>query len=312
MKITELIRHYIYIPYKPPVDPYWGWKAPCHGAHAVIIEMKTDEGVTGWGETAGREALARHGDAAEMIIGWQYIFGILIYFIITGIYYTIIFYRKFREKELNEAHMQLLTRDAQLKALKMQINPHFLFNSLNSINALVTTDPKLARKMIELLSDLFRISLYHREKIFLPVKQELSFAHKYLEIESIRFSDRLSVTEDIDESLTDALFPALTLQPLLENAVKHGIAKSRGNSTISIILQSTPDKMITCTISNTVDLNSPVQMEKIGTGLENIRRRLRLLYGENHEFTAELAHGNIFIVTFRIPEKYDDQGNNNR
>jgi len=69
MKITEVIRHYLYIPYKPPVDPYWGWQAPCHGAHAVIMEMKTDEGITGWGETAGREAVARHGKAAEAIVG---------------------------------------------------------------------------------------------------------------------------------------------------------------------------------------------------------------------------------------------------
>lgn len=69
MKIAEIIRHYLYIPYKPPVDPYWGWKAPCHGAHAVIVEMKTDEGVTGWGETAGREAVARHQNAAEVIVG---------------------------------------------------------------------------------------------------------------------------------------------------------------------------------------------------------------------------------------------------
>ena len=69
MKITEIIRHYLYVPYKPPVDPYWGWKAPCHGAHAVIIEMKTDEGITGWGETAGREAVAQHASAAEKILG---------------------------------------------------------------------------------------------------------------------------------------------------------------------------------------------------------------------------------------------------
>ncbi len=239
--------------------------------------------------------------SAAEIIGWQYIFGILIYFIIGGVYYTIIYYRQFREKALKETEMKLLTRDAELKALKMQINPHFLFNSLNSINALVTKNPNLARKMIELLSDLFRISLDLEDKIFLSLKDELEFAHKFLEIEKIRFSDRLSITEIIDQNLLNTKFPALILQPLLENCIKHGITKKRGMSSILIKIEKQSINRILCTISNKINKPFSANSIKKGTGLKNIKQRLKLLYDDNFIFSIDHADSNEFIVKISIP-----------
>jgi len=239
--------------------------------------------------------------SATAIIGWQYIFGILIYFIIAGIYYTIIYYRQYKEKVFVEAEMKLLTRDAELRALKMQINPHFLFNSLNSINALVTKNPKLARKMIELLSDLFRISLDLKDKILLPLKNELEFAHKFLAIEKIRFSDRLIIHEDIDSSLLDKKFPALILQPLLENCIKHGITEKRGKCSIVMEIKPENSDRIQCLISNTGKNTITVNKIKHGTGLKNIQHRLRLLYDNNYMFFIDNAVSDKFTVKIIIP-----------
>ncbi|MFO7891620.1 MAG: histidine kinase [bacterium] len=251
--------------------------------------------------------LAQGSYSATAIIGWQYIFGILIYFIIAGIYYTIIYYRQYKEKALKETEMKLLTRDAELRALKMQINPHFLFNSLNSINALVTKNPKLARKMIEVLSDLFRISLDLKDKILLPLKNELEFAHKYLEIEKIRFSDRLTIQEDIDYSLLDKKFPALILQPLLENCIKHGITEKRGKCSILMKIVLENSNQIQCYISNTVKNSVTSHKIKQGTGLKNIQHRLRLLYDDNYMFFIDNADSDKFIVKMIIPIYKDEK-----
>jgi len=250
--------------------------------------------------------------SATSIIGWQYIFGILIYFIIIGVYYTIIYYQQFKEKALKEAEMKLLTRDAELKALKMQINPHFLFNSLNSINALVTKNPKLARRMIELLSDLFRISLDIKDKILLPLKDELEFAHKFLEIERIRFSDRLKIMEEIDPSLLNKKFPALLLQPLLENCIKHGITKKRGTCSISLKIKKENSKRISCIISNTI--NKPITAfgQQKGNGLDNIKQRLQLLYNDNYIFSTDNTDTSEFIVKISLPiHKHEENKDNN-
>lgn len=235
------------------------------------------------------------------IVSWQFLFGMMTYLLVAGIFYTIIYYQQFQEKTIREAEMKLLTRDAELKALKMQINPHFLFNSLNSINALVTKNPTLARKMIEVLSDLFRISLDLKDKILLTVKDELEFAHKYLEIEKIRFSDRLTIREDIDSSLLDKQFPALILQPLLENCIKHGITEKRGKCSIFIKIFKNNSDCITCIISNTI--NKPISRQNIqqGTGLKNIKHRLRLLFDNNYIFSLDNADSKEFVVKISIP-----------
>ena len=243
------------------------------------------------------------------IIGWQFLFGAITYLLIVGIFYTIIYYRRFREKELGEAELKILTRDAELEALKMQINPHFLFNALNSVSALVRERPDQAREMIAGLSDLLRATLEMREKTTIPLRDELDLARQYLDIESIRFRDRLTVSEDVAPDLLDNLFPALTLQPLLENAVKHGVASHRGKGTVQLSLEKM-DGAIRCTVTNKVEHGSTVPFPDVarGTGLSNIRRRLDLLYGEAALFTVDASKPGTFTVTLHIPLEPHETG----
>ena len=132
------------------------------------------------------------------VIGWQFLFGMVQCFFVAGIFYTITYYRNLKQKEMEQAELKILTRDAELKALKLQINPHFLFNSLNSINALVTKDGTLARKMISQLSELLRMSLESDDKLLIPLKEELDLLHTYLSIEQVRFGDKMTIKEEID------------------------------------------------------------------------------------------------------------------
>ena len=240
------------------------------------------------------------------IIGWQFLFGVITYLLIAGLFYTIIYYRQFREKELKEAELKLLTRDAEFKALKMQINPHFLFNALNSINALVTQDPKEARSVIGQLSDLLRISLETREKRLAPLEEELAFVHLYLDIERVRFGDRMKYEERIDDSLLSLPFPTMVLQPLIENAVKHGIAEKRGKGKITLEIGRRMDR-VECFVSNTVSHARGIKRSSAsnGTGLENLRRRLDLLYGAEYSYYAGLKDRIVYEATLSFPEKYD-------
>lgn len=246
---------------------------------------------------------------ARVVIGWQFLFGMITYLLIAGIFYTIIYYKQFREKQLQEAELKLLTRDAELKALKMQIHPHFLFNSLNSINALVTRNPKQTREMIAKLSELLRVSLESRDKMLVPLKEELEFVHLYLEIEKIRFSDRMEVEEEIDPELLDVPFPAMVLQPLLENAVIYGVSEYRGMGRIRLLMKK-EDHRLCCIVTNTVAKKQTRGRSKSkgnGTGLENIRRRLNLFYSGNHDFKTGYPESGRFEVRLSIPMKLDEK-----
>jgi sensor histidine kinase YesM len=243
----------------------------------------------------------------EKTIGWQFTNGLTLYLLIVGIYYTLIYYKHFREKELRETELRLLTRDAELKALKMQINPHFLFNSLNSINALVTQNPNQAREMIARLSDLFRLTLENRDKMIMPLKEELDVARLYLEIEKIRFGDRLKTIEDIEPALLSLAFPAMVLQPLLENAVKHGISGKRGCGTIRLTIKKTKNE-IHCNVYNTYQkkYQQRQSMTINGTGLSNINQRLNLLYKDNYSLVIDDSISGLFRITVTIPVMFNE------
>ena len=239
----------------------------------------------------------------DTTIGWQYWSGIIQYALITSIFYTIIYYRNFREKELNEAKLRLLSREAELKALKMQLDPHFLFNSLNSINTLVTQNPETARQMIIRLSDLLRMSLENRDALLVPLQRELDIAHAYLEIEQIRFGDKMNYQEKVEHDLLIKPVLAMLLQPLLENAIKHGIADSRRGGLIQLEIRQKQDDM---EISITNDHQKSRTQNQIdyfsnGTGLNNIKQRLDKFYGKNYSIDIDASQSNHFKVTLKLP-----------
>jgi LytS/YehU family sensor histidine kinase len=225
------------------------------------------------------------------------------YFLVAGIFYTTIYYRNLKQKEIEQAELKILTRDAELKALKLQMNPHFLFNSLNSINALVTKDPASARKMIAQLSDLLRMSLETHDKLFIPLKEELDLVHTYLAIEQMRFGDKMIVQEDIDPGLMTKSFPAMLLQPLLENAVKHGIASTRAGGTISLIIKQENRQIVGTVVNETAGVALPKisASENNGISINNIRQRLDRMYGDNYNWQIDRSETNKFKIEFKLP-----------
>ena len=237
------------------------------------------------------------------IIGWQFLFGMIQYFFVAGIFYTIIYHRNLKQKEMEQAELKILTRDAELKALKLQMNPHFLFNSLNSINALVTKDAALARKMIAQLSELLRMSLESHDKLLIPLKEELDLVHTYLAIEQMRFGEKMIVREDVEPGLLTKSFPAMLLQPLLENAVKHGIANTRSGGTISLSIRQDDQRIVGTVINETSDENIQSKTTKNGNGISinNIRQRLDRMYGNNYRWQVDMSDKNKFKIEFEIP-----------
>ena len=244
------------------------------------------------------------------IVGWQFLFGISVYFLISGIFYTIIYYRNYKQKEIDEAELKVLTRDAELKALKLQMNPHFLFNSLNSINALVTKDPNLARRMIAQLSELLRMSLESHEKLMIPLQQELDLVHTYLSIEQIRFANKMKYQEEIDTSLLSKSFPAMLLQPLIENAVKHGIANNRKGGSINLSLAEV-DNQIVGKITNSKSENASLINTQNGLSFNNIRQRLDRMYGKKYQWEINNSTEKFFKVTFKLPISNEYNKNHN-
>ena len=210
---------------------------------------------------------------------WRFISGLLYYSVIILIYYLIVYFTNFREKMKREAELQTLIKESELNMLKSQLNPHFLFNSLNSINSLTITKPREAREMIIKLSDFLRYALAHNEKEKTSLAKELENILLYLEIEKIRFEDKLLFEKKISEETLDKQLPSLILQPLFENAIKHGVYESTGQVTIEMGSLYTDNKL-EISIKNNYDSEHLINKGE-GIGLSNIRSRLLLIYERN-------------------------------
>lgn len=242
-------------------------------------------------------------------IGWQYPSGITFYLMVAGAYYSIIYYKEIKSKEISESKLQFLLKDAQFKALKNQLNPHFLFNSLNSINALIKSDPENARSMLVKLSDLLRISLSHQNKAFVSLQQDLEFAHAYLDIEKIRLADRLEYKETVTDSLLNTMIPSMILQPLLENSIKHGITPSSKKGFVELKIEEYTDFMkiiIQNSIAVEQDINLDSNIPVNGVGLKNLTNRLEMTYNNHFKIKSGKNPDNIFKVELEIPYKIED------
>ena len=207
-----------------------------------------------------------------------------------------IFVLRGREREARE-----LAVAAQLAALRAQVNPHFFFNSLNSIAQLISTDPPKAEACLERLADIFRYMLTRTQHEFVPLAVELEVAEAYLEIERARFGDDLVVTEEIEEPARAVLLPGLILQPLVENAVKHGISQKIGGGSVSIGA-ALENGNLRLTVSDTgAGMRTRDALFERGVGLRNVRDRLVKLYGPDYIPAITTAAGEGTTVTLRIP-----------
>jgi sensor histidine kinase YesM len=243
-----------------------------------------------------------HSDSDEWIKKIAVIrifFGYMIYIIYVIFFYAVNYYQGFNEKVKNETKLISLVKEAELHALKSQINPHFLFNSLNSISSLTMTDPARAQEMVINLSQLMRYSLKHEQKEIVTFREELENNRLYLNIEKVRFGSKLNPVFEIEENCFNAEIPNMILQPLYENAIKYGVYEA--TETIDVITHcECINKILKVTISNTFDPD--VQSKKgEGIGLRNIRERLQVIYGNPH-FLQINSSENEFSVTLSIPQ----------
>jgi two-component system LytT family sensor kinase len=206
-----------------------------------------------------------------------------------------------KENELRKADAEKLTKEAELFKLRQQLQPHFLFNSLNSINALIGIRPDEARKMVQQLSDFLRGTIRKEGNQSIPFSEELEYLKLYLEIEKVRFGYRLKTEIDVsDDSLTWKI-PTLLLQPLMENAIKFGLYGTTGEVVIGLRAKIA-DKHLVVAIMNPFDPD--MQMPPgTGFGLESVKRRLYLLFGRNDLVEINKTQ-NSFVVIFRIPDTH--------
>lgn len=230
---------------------------------------------------------------------WRAISGIFFYLIFVLIYYILIYNDDLQQKLKTEAELNNLIREAELDALKAQINPHFLFNSLNSISSLTITDPGKAQEMVIRLSDFMRYSLSYDRNETTTLRLELENAQRYLEIEKVRFGKRLKYHFNTDVGCDTLLLPNMILQPLLENAVKHGVHQSVGEVMIQLNCADGAD-FATLKITNNYDPDAK-RIKGEGVGLNNIRKRLQLTYQRADLFEVK-PDENQFEVLIRIPK----------
>jgi two-component system LytT family sensor kinase len=237
----------------------------------------------------------------------------VLYFILIGINELYSYYWRFREHqaradqlELEAAQLETQLAQAQLNALKMQIHPHFLFNTLNSISELVPRDPGAANEMLVRLSELLRVALRSGASQLIPLREELDFLRDYLAIEQMRFQDRLTVDFEVDEAVLDAEVPTLILQPLVENVILHGINTKPTTGRLQVLGRRI-NGFIEISISHergAISVTSPPS----NSGINNTRERLERLYGADQTFEIqEMKHNNWVRLVIKLPYTKDEQ-----
>src|SRR5215468_817601 len=235
------------------------------------------------------------------------------YYAILGTIYAFDYYGKYRAHELKASHLQAQLAQAQLQALKMQLHPHFLFNTLHAISSLMRRDVEAAERMITLLSDLLRLTLENAGEQETSLRQELEFLERYLEIEQTRFRDRLQVKLDIEPETLDARVPNLILQPLVENAVRHGISPRAAPGLIEISARRYKNKLELQISDDGVGLPDGKRAQiKEGVGLANTRARLEQLYGADYRFDLNNQEKGGLAVCLTIPFRVDEKPEENK
>jgi len=224
--------------------------------------------------------------------------GVLLYLLSAGLHYAALAVETSHEAERQTAEARTLAREAELQALRNQINPHFLFNSLHSISALATQDGARAREMCIRLADFLRSSLGLGSRESIPLREELALARSYLEVEHVRFGARLQVVEEVAATCQECGIPAPLLQPLVENAVKHGVAGMLEGTAIRLAVEQSGGA-VSITVENAFDPEMPMP-RKLGIGLSQVRRRLEVRYGEQASFEAGV-YGRVYRVVLRFP-----------
>ena len=229
--------------------------------------------------------------------------GVLLFLLALAVHYALLALETAREAERHRLELEVLNRDAELRALRAQLDPHFLYNSLNSISALTATDAAGARRMCLMLGEFLRNTLNLSTRDRIPLADELALAERFLSIEQVRFGSRLQIERRVDDSASACRVPPLLLQPLVENAVTHGIAGLLEGGTIHLGV-SRDDGRVSIVLENPCDADRPRPREG-GLGLENVRRRLDATFGRAASMQTRADTGR-FRVELQLPCSTDD------
>ena len=224
-----------------------------------------------------------------------------IYFAIVAVVHALSFYEKYRDRELKASRLEAQLALAHLEVLKTQLHPHFLFNTLNAVSALMHSDVDAADKMIARLSDLLRLSLDNDHRHQVPLRDEIEFLDRYLAIEQIRFRDRLKITMKIDGDCWGGMVPRLILQPLVENSIRHGIAMRSAAGEVSIKARRKGDRLDLEVWDDGPGIPTQGLELREGVGLANTRARLEQTYGDDHRFELYNAETGGLTVHMEIP-----------
>lgn len=228
------------------------------------------------------------------------------YAAVLGVAIALQYQRRLREREVIAAELQAQLAQAQVHALKMQVHPHFLFNTLHAVTVLIREDPATAVRMVTRLGDMLRLTLSRAQSAEVSLRSELEILTQYLEIEQIRFQDRLEVNYAVDAAVLDAQVPDLVLQPLAENAIKHGIGTRAGRGTIEIKASRTGSWLVVEVVDDGTGLKRDQELRE-GVGLATTRERLERMYGSEHEFTLASVESGGCVARIRIPYRRTDE-----
>ena len=249
-----------------------------------------------WTAIAGEER-----DLWQTLIYWDPILltGLRLMSIWILAYHLYHYYQREVATAKENAELSILTKQIQLDNLSAQLNPHFLFNSLNSIKSLIEENPSKARRAIDLLSDLLRSSLYEKDEDLISIMEELALVNDYIELEKLRFEERLSLNITLDKSLEQVKIPTLSIQLLVENAIKHGIDKSIKGGIVKLVIVKSEDQ-ITISVQNPGKITSN---NSKGLGLKNLKERLAIQYKRAASFHLTELDGSIMEAKIILPLK---------
>ncbi len=261
------------------------------------------------------DALIGGGPYGQGLLAWfmnSLPFGIAVYFAVVGVEHAAHYFVEARERETQAARLAAQLAEARMKALRMQLHPHFLLNSLNAIAVIVRDrDSETAVRVVELLGDMLRRVIRSGGRAEVPLREELAFVRQYLEVEQVRFSDRLRPEFDVDDALLDAAVPELLLQPLVENALRHGLARRPGATLLRVSARREGGDLVLEVIDD--GAGPPARLGEVvgggegpggegeGVGLRNVRERLATMYGARASFELAATAGGGARATVRLP-----------
>jgi len=243
-----------------------------------------------------------YGEPVKNILSWIFYFNLLSYIIQFAFYHGYEILRELRIKEKVALQLLALQQEQELATLKSQVNPHFLFNTLNSISAKASTDAEGTRTMIAQLADLLRHVMEDSKDDFIPLSKEMQFVSDYIDLESIRMGNRLTTEFKVDQSLNKFPIPPMIIQPLVENAIKHGISPLKEGGKVTVQINKNKNKVDFVVTDNGIGLNSGNPLSKAGgIGLKNINSRLQIIYGDAAGLKIYSPNHSGCEVSFSLP-----------